>query len=96
VVGEPVSNRKRDQEIARLFEPMGKRVVALVAAYSAEDRATIVEFLTKRAKFSRKRRPDSERGDDTPSITDPHHFLDRATLFDRVDHEIGLICTGDG
>jgi DNA-binding MarR family transcriptional regulator len=47
VVVESVSNRKRDQQIARLFEPMGKRVVALAAAYRAEDQVTIVEFVTK-------------------------------------------------
>jgi len=31
VIVEPVSHRKRDREIALLFEPMGKRVVALAA-----------------------------------------------------------------
>jgi len=47
VVVEPVLNRKRDQEVAQLFEPMGKRVVALTAAYTKHDQAIIVEFLTK-------------------------------------------------
>jgi Holliday junction resolvase len=43
VVVEVVSNRER--EIARLFEPMGKRIVRLAAAYNAKDQATIVAFL---------------------------------------------------
>ncbi len=47
MIVEPVSHRKRDREIALLFEPMGKRVVALVADYSEKDQATIVEFLKK-------------------------------------------------
>jgi uncharacterized protein with GYD domain len=47
VVVESVSTRKRDEEIARLFEPMGKRVVALASGYGEADQAVIVEFLTK-------------------------------------------------
>ncbi|HZS38361.1 MAG TPA: MarR family transcriptional regulator [Polyangia bacterium] len=47
VVVELVVNRKRDLEIARLFEPMGRRVVALTAGYSAKERTIIFEFLTQ-------------------------------------------------
>ena len=46
VVVEPLSNPRRDQAIARLFEPMAKRVTALIAACGEEERATILEFLT--------------------------------------------------
>jgi DNA-binding MarR family transcriptional regulator len=47
VVVEPVSNRQRDREIALLFEPMGKRVLALAAAYGKKDQALVLEFLTR-------------------------------------------------
>jgi DNA-binding MarR family transcriptional regulator len=47
VVVELLSNPRREREIAGLFEPMGKRINSLVAAYSERDRAIITEFLTK-------------------------------------------------
>jgi DNA-binding MarR family transcriptional regulator len=47
VVVELAANRKRDQAIARLFEPMGKRVVALTAGYSEKQRATLFEFMSR-------------------------------------------------
>jgi DNA-binding MarR family transcriptional regulator len=49
VIVEPVSNR--DKDIARLFEPMGKRIVDLAAALSEEQRRTIFEFLTKASEI---------------------------------------------
>lgn len=47
VVVELVSNPKREREIARLFEPMGERILRLAAAYDEKDQATIIEFVTK-------------------------------------------------
>ncbi len=47
VVVEPVSNGKSEREIARLFGPMGRRILRLAAGYSEEEQATIGEFLTK-------------------------------------------------
>ena len=47
VVVEPIANRSRDRALDLLFAPMGKRVVALAAAYDQEAQATIVEFLTR-------------------------------------------------
>jgi DNA-binding MarR family transcriptional regulator len=47
VVVELVANRRRDQAIARLFAPMGRRVVALAGGYSEKERTTIFEFMSK-------------------------------------------------
>jgi DNA-binding MarR family transcriptional regulator len=47
VVVEPLSNRRREKEIAGLFEPLRRRITSVVAGYSERDQVTIAEFLTK-------------------------------------------------
>lgn len=51
VVVDLVSNPKRDREIARLFEPLGKRIRRLAATYSEEAQMAIVDFLTKASEI---------------------------------------------
>jgi len=44
---ESVSNLARDRQIAALFRPMGRRVVALTASYGKGEQEVIRGFLTK-------------------------------------------------
>jgi DNA-binding MarR family transcriptional regulator len=47
IVLELVHNPEREREIAQLYEPLGRAITGLVAQYSAAERATILDFLTK-------------------------------------------------
>ncbi|SRR6266536_1868344 len=47
IVLELVLNAEREREIAQLYEPLGRAITGLVAQYSAAERATIFDFLTK-------------------------------------------------
>jgi DNA-binding MarR family transcriptional regulator len=47
IVVEMVHNAKREREIWALYEPLGRTITALVGQYSASERATLLDFLTK-------------------------------------------------
>jgi DNA-binding MarR family transcriptional regulator len=47
IVVEMVHNAKREREIWALYEPLGLQITGLVGQYSASDRATLLDFLTK-------------------------------------------------
>jgi DNA-binding MarR family transcriptional regulator len=47
VVLELLHDPKREREIGALYLPLGQKITELVAQYSAAERATILDFLTK-------------------------------------------------
>jgi len=47
IVLELVLNAEREREIGALYEPLGRAISGLVAQYSAPERATMLDFLTK-------------------------------------------------
>jgi DNA-binding MarR family transcriptional regulator len=47
IVVEMVHNAKREYEIGALYEPLGHQITGLVGQYSAAERATLLDFLTK-------------------------------------------------
>jgi DNA-binding MarR family transcriptional regulator len=47
IVLELVHNAEREREIGALYEPLGRAITGLAAQYSAAERATILDFLTK-------------------------------------------------
>ena len=47
IVLELVLNAERERVIAQLYEPLGRAITGLVAQYSAAERATLLDFLTK-------------------------------------------------
>ncbi len=44
---ELVHNPERERAIGQLYEPMGRAITGLVAQYSAAERATLLDFVTK-------------------------------------------------
>ena len=49
IVLELVANTERERAIGQLYAPMGQAIMELVAQYSAAERATLLDFLTKAA-----------------------------------------------
>ena len=47
VVLELLQDPKREREIGALYAPLGQKITELVAQYSAAERATLLDFLTK-------------------------------------------------
>src|SRR5215207_4765293 len=47
IVLELVHNAERERAIGQLYEPMGRAITGLVAQYSAAERATLLDFVTK-------------------------------------------------
>ncbi|HEU5103388.1 MAG TPA: MarR family transcriptional regulator [Roseiflexaceae bacterium] len=47
IVLELVANAERERALAQLYQPMGRAITQLVAQYSAAERATLLDFLTK-------------------------------------------------
>jgi DNA-binding MarR family transcriptional regulator len=47
IVLEFVHDPERERTIAQLYEPLGREITNLVARYSAADRATMLDFLTR-------------------------------------------------
>ena len=47
IVVEMVHDAEREREIGALYEPLGRRITALVGQYDAAERATLLDFLIK-------------------------------------------------
>lgn len=47
VILELLRNPEREREIMQLYEPMGRAITALVSSYSAAERTTIIDFISR-------------------------------------------------
>jgi len=47
IVVEMVHDAEREREIGALYEPLGRKITALVGQYDAAERATLLDFLLK-------------------------------------------------